>query len=142
MLLLELSIAGQRYALPATHIVEVVPAVALTQTSGKLPTLDYRGHAVPVLDLGAHYRGVAGSPTLATRIVLVGRHSNAPLLGLLAERVTDTVKTKALRVEHSDEGPVPATRQQDERGQWYHVLDLQRIFAQVLASHGEQRGVK
>src|SRR5690606_32186615 len=63
MLFLLFELDGDRYALPARDVVEVLPLVALKQIPDAPPgvagVMDYRGHAVPVLDLSAL---VAGRP--------------------------------------------------------------------------------
>lgn len=129
VLLLEFSIAAQTYALPAKVIVEVVPAVPLREVAGQLPTLDYRGIQVPVLDLRQRYCGEATDSALATRIVLVGDNGHTPTLGLLAERVTETVRVRAMNAVSSAPMPVPARAICDERGIVRFVLELDRLIA-------------
>lgn len=129
VLLLEFSIAAQTYALPAKVIVEVVPAVPLRETSGQLPTLEYRGIRVPVLDLRQRYCSEPTACALATRIVLVGESGHTPALALLAERVTDTVRVRGLNAVSSAPTPVPAQPMADEHGIVRFVIELHRLIA-------------
>jgi chemotaxis-related protein WspB len=89
-------VAGQRYALDASRIVEVVPAVRLRTLPGTpahvAGVFRYRGTMVPVIDVNQLLGGTPAAPRLSTRLVLV--RYPAPtgedrVLGLLAERATD-----------------------------------------------------
>ena len=53
--------------------------------------LNYHGQPVPVIDINELCRGIASSETLTTRIILVNYQSEH-LLGLVAERVTETLR--------------------------------------------------
>ena len=95
MLCLFLRAGTERLAVPASSVVEVVPAVRLHPAPGGPPWLAglfrFRGSVTPVLDL---HRLIEGSPCpvrLSTRIVVIeAQVNNGPRhLGLLAERVTD-----------------------------------------------------
>jgi len=104
MLLLTFNLGGERYALESSRVVEVIPMVPLR----KLPhapdcvagLFNYRGAVVPVLELRQLVQGGPCQPCLSTRIILVswvspkGRKSHT--LGLMAERVTETVQKTSL----------------------------------------------
>ncbi len=99
MLLLLLRIEGQRYGLEAARVLEVTPWVELAPVPQAGETVagmfDYRGRAVPVIDLCRLVRGRTCAPCLSTRIILLSYGSDAgqqQILGLLAEQVTETVK--------------------------------------------------
>lgn len=96
MLALTFEIAGQRYGLNVTHIVEVLPALPLRQ----LPHVPeyvagvfrYRGSMVPVIDLSQLIAGKRAAALLSTRTVIVrhpGPYGAGRSLGLLAERATN-----------------------------------------------------
>ena len=100
MLLLVFCLGDDRYAIETGRVVEVIPQVTLR----KLPhapdcvagLFNYRGGVVPVIDLCALTQGQPCRPSLSTRIVLVRytRPGDAVerVLGLMAERVTETLK--------------------------------------------------
>ena len=101
MLCLLLRLGSERYALDARRIVEVVPMVALRPLPHALPYVaglfDYRGVLVPVIDLCRLTSPRACGAFLTTRTVLVDypdAEGHSHILGLLAERVTETVKLK------------------------------------------------
>lgn len=129
MLLLEFSIAAHPYAIRAKDVVEVVPAVPLAERPGALPLLEYRGGSVPVLDLRERYKGEATALSLVTRIVLIGERGQRPALGLLAERVTDTVRVRELSGFEVATTPVPAHRATDEQGRVRYLVDLEQLRA-------------
>ncbi len=103
MVLLLLEAAGVRYGIPASRIVEVLPAVALRPLPGTAAfvagAFSYHGIIVPVVDLTVLLAGRPARLLLSTRIVLVNPGPRgitaAPLLGLLAERVTETITCTA-----------------------------------------------
>lgn len=86
-------VAGQRYGLDVSEIVEVVPAVRLRSIHGVPPYVAglcrYRGTLVPVLDLSQMLGAPASELCYSTRLVLVryrGFDGEPHLLGLLIER--------------------------------------------------------
>src|SRR4051812_37753377 len=92
MLALLFEAGGERLALEARSVAEVVPRVPLRPLAGAPQWLAgvfvYRGRVVPVVDL---YRlaGAGDCPAhLSSRIILV-RRGAGELLGLLAGRVDD-----------------------------------------------------
>jgi chemotaxis-related protein WspB len=84
---------GERLAVPAARVAEVVPAVRLHPAAGGSPwvagLLRFRGAVTPVLDLDRG--GAAREPRLSTRIVLldVPTPAGPRRLGLLADRVSE-----------------------------------------------------
>lgn len=98
MLFLQFQLGGDRYLLDVRDVVEVLPPLAVKQLP-RAPEavrglVDYHGESVPLLDLSRLAGGAGAPPRLSTRIVLVTLDvDGAPkLLGLLAERVTDTLR--------------------------------------------------
>lgn len=98
MLMLIFHIGTERYALNSESVVEVVPLVVFKQIPGApeyvAGLMQYRGRIVPVIDLCCLAGGGRCRRHYSTRIMLVeyGAGRGRPqLLGLLAERVTETL---------------------------------------------------
>ncbi|MCK8601653.1 chemotaxis protein CheW [Desulfoferrobacter suflitae] len=101
MLLLIFFVGKERYGIDSRKVVEVVPVVnckpvphAPSHVAG---LLSYRGDIVPVVDLSALIGGAPARHLLSTRVILVkyvGADANEHILGLLAERVTETLKCR------------------------------------------------
>lgn len=98
MLLLQFQAGDDRYGLDVAEVIEVVPRVLFREIPHADPVvaglMNYRGRTVPVIDLTALLTGAPSRPFFSTRIVLVhtpGRDGTQGILGLLAERVTETV---------------------------------------------------
>jgi chemotaxis-related protein WspB len=101
MLFLQFQLGGDRYVLDAREVVEVLPPLVVKQLP-RAPEavrglIDYHGDSVPLLDLSRLAGGAAAPARLSTRIVLVTLAVDGVprLLGLLAERVTDTLRLPA-----------------------------------------------
>jgi chemotaxis-related protein WspB len=98
MLYLLFEIGADRYALPAPRIVSVEPAVRLKRIPlavlGIAGAFNYHGQAVPVVDLCAMALGRPAHEDYFSTRVLVVNDPDKPdrLLGLLAERATETVR--------------------------------------------------
>jgi chemotaxis-related protein WspB len=99
MLFVLVQLGSDRYALPARDIVEVLPLVALKALPGTprgvAGLLDYRGTAVPVVDLSALALGAPAHPRVSTRLLIVrymARRGDEQFLGLVAERTTETLR--------------------------------------------------
>ncbi len=105
MLVLVIQIGGDRYALDARRVREVVPAVVLrpvphapAEVAG-LAT--WRGHVTPVIDLVELLRGQPCPQRMSSRMVVVdyGVGSDARPLGLLAEQITDVERVDDKAIE-------------------------------------------
>ncbi len=102
MLFLLFQLGNDRYALEASRVVEVVPLLDMKQLPqaprGVAGIFNYRGHPVPAVDLSALTLNQPASQRFSTRIIIVnypdgnGTHH---LLGLIAERATDTLHKDA-----------------------------------------------
>ena len=99
MLLLLFLIGNERFGLDVTRVIEVTPMAVLKKAPADAAHVaglfNYRGSVVPVIDLSCLLQGRPSRPRLSTRIILVdyntGSDSAQHILGLLAERVTETV---------------------------------------------------
>lgn len=99
MVVVLFEIGKDRYALDASQVNEVLPLVAIRpvplaprEIAG---VFNFRGAPVPVVDLNQVTVGRPSTPRLSTRIIVsryYDRHGAARLLGLIAERVTQTVR--------------------------------------------------
>jgi chemotaxis-related protein WspB len=98
MLLIVFQLGSDRYAIAARDIVEVLPMVALKEMPGApravAGLMDYRGTAVPVIDLSELALQRPAARRVSTRLLMVthslptGGHR---LLALMAERATETI---------------------------------------------------
>lgn len=101
MLLLVFQLAAHRFALDTRQVVEVLPLVQfrpLPQASpGVAGIFSYHGGPVPLIDLAALALGEPSRPRMSTRIILVNYEDGAEshLLGLLAEKTTETIRRTA-----------------------------------------------
>jgi chemotaxis-related protein WspB len=99
MLFLIFELGHDRYALEAGRIAEVLPVVRIKRVphapAGVIGVFDYHGAPVPVVDLSELTLGRPAAPRLSTRLI-VASYPNPDgqprLLGLIAERATDTMR--------------------------------------------------
>lgn len=98
MLALLFSLGTERYALEAKAVVEVIPAIPLRPLPKAPPFVSgimaHRENVIPIVDLRQLIRQEPCLRRLSSRIILVHCPSDCgdhPLLGLLAEQVTDAV---------------------------------------------------
>jgi chemotaxis-related protein WspB len=97
MLVLKFQVDGASFAVDFRRIVEVTPLAKLRP----LPhapaylagLLHYRGRVLPVVNVNRLLGAAPSEPRLSTRIILVEPAPGRPLLGLLAERVSDLKRT-------------------------------------------------
>lgn len=104
MLFITFQLGADRYALDALHVVEVLPLVHFKQIphapAAVAGIFNYHGQPVPVIDLSVLTLGRQAVRLLSTRLILVHyQPANAPsashLLGLIAEKATDTLRSTA-----------------------------------------------
>jgi chemotaxis-related protein WspB len=102
MLFLLFELGNDRYALDVRQIAEVLPLLAVKQVPRAPKAMNglcnYRGAPVPVVDLSQLTLGRPSTRRLSTRLVLVhypDQHGRVHLLGLVAERATQTVRHEA-----------------------------------------------
>jgi len=98
-LFLTFKLGGDRYALEATRVVEVLPLVGLTKVFRAPPgiagTLNYHAAFVPVIDISELMLGRSAEPRLSTRIIIVriaAADRESRLLGIIAENATETMR--------------------------------------------------
>jgi len=115
MLFLVFQVGAHRYAIDADRVAEVLPLVAITAIA-RAPeevagVLVYRGAPMPVVDLSQLLEGRPAERRLSTRIVVVhypvgkdGAKGGTRLLGLIAEKATETIRREA--VDFVDSGVV------------------------------------
>jgi len=137
MLFLLFQLGKDRYALDVSQVAEVLPLVHLKQIPQAPPAVagifDFRGTPVPVIDMSQTALARPAQRRLSTRIILAhypDQNGGTRLLGLMAERVTETLRREpsdfvAAGVDNDDApylGPVAS----DARGliQWIEVDQL------------------
>lgn len=99
MLLLLFRIGNDSYAIDAGVVSEVLPVVELKgiphAPAGVVGLFDLRGAPIPVIDLSLLMSGQPAARRLSTRLIVV-RYADGVgtgrLLGLIAERVTETLR--------------------------------------------------
>src|SRR5262249_42483197 len=99
MLFLLFQLGGDRYALEAALVEEVLPLVELKRVPQSPPgvagVFSYRGKPSPVIDLSELILGQPAEARLNTRIVLVNyptSDGSTQLFGLMVERATETIR--------------------------------------------------
>jgi chemotaxis-related protein WspB len=99
MLMLIFYVGNERYALDTSNVVEVIPMVVLRDIPHApeyvAGLFNYRGTIVPAIDLCRLIKGTPSRSALSTRIIMVNYHhhnNTVSLLGLMAERIADTLR--------------------------------------------------
>ena len=132
MLLLLFKLDDRHFAMNTSKIREIVPLVELQQ----LPDgpdlaagwMRYRGTSIPVIDLCLLTADRSCNPKLSTRIIIVDyvpADGRPVLLGLIAEHVVETIRSKlsaapVSAIHLDDLVDQPATRfMSEEMIQWY-----------------------
>lgn len=99
MLFLLMKLDGDRYALEARQVVQVLPLLQIKKIPHAPPgiagAVDYRGAPVPVVDLSELMLQRPAPHELSTRIVMVhypGIEGAMHLLGLVAENATEVIR--------------------------------------------------
>ena len=156
MLFLLFKADRDRYAIDVNQLVEVLPLIQIKQIP-RMPAavagaFDYRGTPVPAIDLSQLLLGRPAQRRSSTRIVVI-RYPNAAgalhLLGLIAERVTETLRRDPGDFRptgvRSPEAPYLGPLLSDEHGlvQWIEVRKLlpesvrDMLFASPAAAAAE-----
>jgi chemotaxis-related protein WspB len=98
MLFAQFSLNDNKYVISVNEIVEIIPYIKVNEVA-KLPEyiagiINYRGKAVPVIDLCQLLLKVACKNILSTRILIVQMENkgSTKLFGLLVERATETIR--------------------------------------------------
>ncbi len=137
MLMLLLSVDDNLYALDTSQVVEVIPRVILRKLH-QVPDyiaglFNYRGTIVPVIDLCQLIQNYPSRSYLSTRIIMVnyvGKDNIKRWLGLMAERVTETLNKPDIDLVDTEnilnEAPYLGEMMMDEKGM------IQRIRLEYL----------
>lgn len=144
MLLLLFETNDGRYALPTDVIVKVVPYVKIKKIPNALEYvagfINYQGKPVPVLDACVLSGGESCKERFSTRIILVNylfTNQEDKVLGLLAERVTETIKVDRRTGDNSriliDETIYSSTPGSDNE-EMIQYIDLKRLVPEQIAN--------
>jgi len=142
MLFVVFSAEGNRYALPAGCVREIIPMVVLREFPDAPPyvrgIMVYRGEVAPVIDLTVLVAGRASRRLLSTRIIVTdydGPDGATHALGLVGEQVTDTAMTTAEAIREPGievSGAPYLTGVFLDRQGLVQVVDPARILPQTL----------
>jgi chemotaxis-related protein WspB len=138
MLLLALEAGDARYAIPCRHVVEVTPLVLIRPLPAApafvAGLFEYRGEAIPAIDLTVLLGQRPSADYMSTRIIVVDFPLGAGTshkLGLVAERVTDTISRRADEFQpcgvHIEDAPYLGGVTSDD-GQLLQVIELERLL--------------
>jgi chemotaxis-related protein WspB len=102
MLFLVFQLGAHRYAIDASQIAEILPVVTINAIARAPEEVAgifiYRGAPVPVIDLSQLFEGRAAERRLSTRVIIVRYpigSGDTRLLGLIAEKATETIRREA-----------------------------------------------
>ena len=125
-------ICDERFALPATDVVEVLPRLPLKPVAHTpiwvAGVFSHRGQMVPVIDISAMTFGQASVARTSTRLVLVNYRGH--VLGLMLEQASDTVRCDPAEFQpygvDNHDAPYLGPVRKDHLGllQWLSVDDL------------------
>lgn len=141
MLFITFDMMNDRYVIAATDIVEIVPLV----NTKKIPDtpdfvkgiINYRGQPIPVIDINEYCGHAECKHTMSTRILLVryASHGNVRIIGLIAERVTETINCSHDEFTESgvtSETPAFQTKIARIGGKFIQLVDINKIFSEEL----------
>lgn len=144
MLMLLFQLGESQYTIPVSEVVEVAPNVKLDTIEKSPPYIaglfNYRGKHVPVVDLCQLIQERRCAQLFTTRIVLINfpaADGNSRLLGLLGERITETIDIDPEHLASTglnmSEAPYLGKAAQSERGLVQHmsIRDLLPIELQA-----------
>lgn len=141
MLMLLFCVDEERYACECDQIVEILPRIPARPVPQAPPyvagLLTYRGLPIPLVDFSALIRGTPSNNYLSTRIILfrkAGLGGKNTYLGLIAERVTDTIDRDPTEFSetgvHLIDAPFLGGILPDEKGVVHYVV-INRLFESV-----------
>ena len=136
MLLLELQTPKSRYVLDASTVVEIIPLVHYAKVANGPEFLagliNFRGRAVPVVDLGLLIDKVPCRQRMNTRIVLVEMwvaERKQALFGIIAESISGTRRVDRPTEEISEMLVHELLNaREDDRQQFVQLLDIEKIM--------------
>ena len=106
MLFILFEAAGERYAVEAQRVVEVVPLLGLKKLPraprGLAGIFNYRGRPVPAIDISELAVEKSASELLSTRIIIVNcpNEGQERLLGLIVEKATEILRKDPAEFRH------------------------------------------
>ena len=125
-------IGDERFALPATEVVEVLPRLPLKPLAHTpvwvAGVFSHRGQMVPVIDISAMTFGQHSVARTSTRLVLVNHRGQ--VLGLMLEQASDTLRCDPAEFQphgvDNHDAPYLGPVHKDQHGlmQWLSVDDL------------------
>lgn len=141
MLLLTFRVSNDLYAVAAERVVEVVPRIELRSIPHAPEALaglfNYRGKAIPVIDLGVLLGSSPCLDRLHTRVILVdepGGHGQR-LIGLVAENVSDVMVVNqdqvVLATMNLEQAPYLGTVVRTEMG-LVQILSVEKVLPKSL----------
>ena len=115
MLFLVFHAGENRYAIDASHAVEILPLVCWKHLpespAGVSGVFNYRGTPVPLVDLSQLMTQKPCRTWMSTRVIVVSLSTESGdgtrLLGLLAEQVTETLRQNEEDFRHSASSNAP-----------------------------------
>ena len=136
MLLLRLQTPNGRYVLDVTSVVEVIPFVHYTKVSHGPDFLsgviNFRGHPLPVLDLGLLIDATPCRERMNTRIILTRialTERKKLFFGIIAEGVSGTLRLERNYEESSEILLQELTNPQEADGQQLlQLLNMEKIL--------------
>lgn len=143
MLVLAFKLGDDRYALPTRDLALLVPAVALREIPRTpefiLGMFEFKGLAVPVVDLQLLTKQTPCQRRLSTRIMLTNYHApksgKTHILGLMAEDVTRVMELEDKQIKGNEitvgEAPYLGDVAADEGGM-LQLLDVHKILPTAL----------
>jgi chemotaxis-related protein WspB len=151
-LYLQLQTGAEGYLLEAACVAHVLPMLQIQRlpatAAGVTGIVNYQGAPVPVLDLCELFLGRPATPHLSTRLILisaaachaVGKPGNDRLVGLLAEKVSDTIRLGPLdfisqRI-HSEGAPYLGAMTHAHGRLWQRIDPRQLLSANVIGTLG------
>ena len=140
-------IGDERFALPATEVVEVLPRLPLKPVAHTpvwvAGVFSHRGQMVPVIDISAMTFGQTSVARTSTRLVLVNYRGH--VLGLMLEQASDTVRCDPAEFQpygvDNHDAPYLGPVRKDHLGllQWLSVDDLlSPAESALLLTHGPE----
>jgi chemotaxis-related protein WspB len=140
MLFILFQIGRDRYALPASGIIEVLPLINLKRVpcapAGVAGVLNYHGTPVPVIDLNEMTLAEPAAQRLSTRIILVrypleAQHPHP--LGLIAEHATNMIRRSPQDfVEPGVENAPYLGRVANDTGGLIQSIEVERLLSPEL----------
>jgi chemotaxis-related protein WspB len=106
MLLILFHIGNNLYAIETNKLIEIVPMVMLRSIQSArnfvVGIFNYRGRIIPAVDLCYLMSGKPSQICYSTRIMIVQTASDTRPIGLIAERVSETLKVSIAQTETTE----------------------------------------